>query len=146
MARRKIIPYNPRLVPLAKALRKNMTLSEVLLWDVLKNKQMMGYDFDRQKPIDEFIVDFYCKDLMLAIEIDGDSHDSEEAFEKDVKRQERLEKLGVLFLRFDDLEVKKDMTNVIRTIENWIERNGLPTPNPSREGNTGEKNRKQMNL
>jgi very-short-patch-repair endonuclease len=111
-------------VPLAKALRNNMTLSEVLLWDVLKNKQMMGYDFDRQKPIDEFIVDFYCKDLMLAIEIDGDSHDSEEAFEKDVKRQERLEKLGVRFLRFDDLEVKKDMTNVIRTIENWIERNG----------------------
>ena len=84
----------------------------------------MGCDFDRQKPIDEFIVDFYCKDLMLAIEIDGDSHDSEEAFVKDVKRQERLEKLGVRFLRFDDLEVKKDMTNVIRTIENWIERNG----------------------
>jgi very-short-patch-repair endonuclease len=124
MTRRKIIPYNPRLVPLAKALRKNMTLSEVLLWEVLKNKQMMGYDFDRQRPIDEFIVDFYCKDLMLAIEIDGDSHDSDEAFVKDVKRQERLEKLGVRFLRFDDLEVKKDMANVIRTIEDWIDRNG----------------------
>ena len=121
--RRKIIPYNPRLVPLAKALRKNMTLSEVLLWDVLKQKQMLGYDFDRQKPIDEFIVDFYCKDLMFAIEIDGDSHDSEEAYVKDVKRQERLESLGVRFLRFDDLEVKKDMNNVIRTIENWIENN-----------------------
>ena len=121
--RRKIIPYNPRLVPLAKALRKNMTLSEVLLWDVLKQKQMLGYDFDRQKPIDEFIVDFYCKDLMLAIEIDGDSHDTEEAYVKDVKRQERLESLGVRFLRFDDLEVKKDMNNVIRTIENWIENN-----------------------
>jgi very-short-patch-repair endonuclease len=135
MTRRKIIPYNPRLVTLAKALRKNMTLSEVLLWEVLKNRQMMGYDFDRQKPIDEFIVDFYCKDLMLAIEIDGDSHDSEEAFVKDMKRQKRLEALGVRFLRFDDLEVKKDMNNVIRTIENWIEKYGEPTPNPSGEGN-----------
>jgi len=123
MTRRKIIPYNPRLVSLAKALRKNMTLSEVLLWDVLKQKKMLGYDFDRQKPIDEYIVDFYCKDLMLAIEIDGDSHDSEEAYDKDVKRQKRLEHLGVRFLRFDDLEVKKDMNNVIRVIENWIEKN-----------------------
>ena len=119
--RRKIIPYNPKLKSLAKALRKNMTLSEVLLWDELKQKKILGFDFDRQRPIDEFIVDFYCKDLQLAIEIDGDSHDSEEAFEKDRKRQKRLETLGVRFLRFDDLEVKNDMNNVLRTIEHWIE-------------------------
>ena len=121
--RRKIIPYNPKLKSLAKALRKNMTLSEVLLWDELKQKKILGFDFDRQRPIDEFIVDFYCKDLQLAIEIDGDSHDSEEAFEKDRKRQKRLETLGVRFLRFDDLEVKNDMNNVLRTIEHWIEEN-----------------------
>ncbi|GAK52433.1 hypothetical protein U14_03684 [Candidatus Moduliflexus flocculans] len=71
MTRRNIIPYNPNLVPLAKQLRQNMTLAEVLLWNHLKQKQMRGYDFDRQRPIDEYIVDFYCKDLMLAIEIDG---------------------------------------------------------------------------
>jgi very-short-patch-repair endonuclease len=100
-----------------------MTLSEVLLWNELKQKKMMGYDFDRQKPIDEYIVDFYCKDLMLAIEIDGDSHDHEEAYKADIKRQKRIEEFGIKFLRFDDLEVKKDMLNVLRTIENWIEQN-----------------------
>ncbi len=121
--RRKIIPYNPKLKTLAKALRKNMTFSEVLLWDELKQKKMLGFDFDRQRSIDEFIVDFYCKDLQLAIEIDGDSHDSEEAFEKDRKRQKRLEELGVRFLRFDDLEVKKEMNNVLRKIQHWIEEN-----------------------
>src|SRR5210317_2535324 len=107
MKKRKIIPYNPKLAPLAKKLRKDMTLSEVLLWQELKGKQMLGYDFDRQRPIDEFIVDFYCKELQLAIEIDGESHTHEEASFKDKKRQLRLEELGVRFLRFDDLQVKK---------------------------------------
>ncbi len=65
--KRKIIPYNPKLKPLAKALRKNMTFAEVLLWNELKNKQMLGYDFDRQRPIDNYIIDFYCKDLMLPL-------------------------------------------------------------------------------
>jgi very-short-patch-repair endonuclease len=59
---------------LARELRRNMTLSEVLLWKELKNKSVLGYDFDRQRPIGNFIVDFYCKELALAIEIDGDTH------------------------------------------------------------------------
>ena len=126
MKKRKIIPYNPRLVPLAKNLRKNMTLSEVLLWQELKGKQMLGYDFDRQRPIDEFIVDFYCKELQLAIEIDGESHTHEEASVKDKKRQRRLEELGVRFLRFDDLEVKRDMKCVLNMIYNWIKENTHP--------------------
>jgi type I restriction enzyme R subunit len=139
--KRKIIPYNPKLKELAKKLRKNMTLSEVLLWNELKQKKMLGFDFDRQRPIDEYIVDFYCKDLMLAIEIDGDSHHHEEARVNDIKRQKRLELLGVRFLRFDDLEVKKDINNVLRTIQIWIEEHKddligrEPTPNPSQEGN-----------
>ena len=74
--KRKIIPYNPKLRKFAKQLRQNMTLSEVLLWDQLKQKKMKGFDFDRQRPINEFIVDFYCKDLMLAIEVDGEQHNS----------------------------------------------------------------------
>jgi very-short-patch-repair endonuclease len=118
--RRKILPYNSKLKPLAKALRKNMTFSEVLLWNELKQKKMLGYDFDRQRPIDNYIVDFYCKDLMLAIEIDGISHDVEEIIENDEKRQKRLEEMGVNFLRFDDREVRKSMDNVLRTIEYWI--------------------------
>ncbi|MBN2615615.1 MAG: endonuclease domain-containing protein [Bacteroidales bacterium] len=118
--KRKILPYHPKLKPLAKALRKNMTFAEVLLWNELKQKQMLGYDFDRQRPIDKYIVDFYCKDLMLAIEIDGISHDFEQTIVNDENRQNRLEALGVHFLRFDDREVRNDMPNVIRAIEGWI--------------------------
>ena len=94
-----------------------MTFSEVLLWNELKQKKMLGYDFDRQRPIDNYIVDFYCKDLMLAIEVDGISHDFEEVMDNDEIRQKRLEDLGVYFLRFDDREVKKDMANVLMRIK-----------------------------
>lgn len=117
--KRKILPYNPKLKELAKQLRKNMTLSEVLLWNEIKQKKMMGMDLDRQKPILNYIVDFYCKDLMLAIEIDGSSHDQK--YGDDAIRQAEIEKLGVHFLRFDDLEVKKDIDNVLRTIQYKIE-------------------------
>jgi very-short-patch-repair endonuclease len=121
-----IIHYNPNLKELARELRKNMTLSEVLFWNQLKKKQIMGFDFDRQRPIGEYIVDFFCKELFLAVEIDGNSHIYRD--EEDDKRQSDLEAMGVRFLRFDDLEVKKNMTNVLRVIENWIEEN-RPTPN-----------------
>ena len=81
---------------------------------------MMGYDFHRQKPLNRYIVDFFCNELILAIEIDGDSHDNEEAVLKDEKRQTKLESLGINFIRFDDLDVKKEMGFVLETIENWI--------------------------
>ena len=79
---------------------------------------MHGLDFDRQRPINNFIVDFYCKELNLAIEIDGDSHDCK--YEEDFKGQEKLESLGVKFLRFLDIDIKKDMSNVLREIEHWV--------------------------
>ena len=108
-----------------------MTLSEVLLWNELSGKKMHGFDFDRQRPIDNFIVDFYCKELNLAIEIDGDSHDYK--YEEDVIRQKKMESLGVHFLRFLDMDVKKDMNNVLREIEHWVLEHQEPTPNPSKE-------------
>jgi len=126
MSKRKIIPYNPKLVPLAKKLRKNMTLSEILLWQELKSKQMLGYDFDRQRPLDNYIVDFYCKDLQLAIEIDGVTHTFEENAKNDEVRQQRLEELGVRFLRFDDLDVKKELKYVLNKIHEWILENTHP--------------------
>jgi very-short-patch-repair endonuclease len=133
--KRKIIPYNPELKQLAKELRKNMTLSEVLLWNELKQKNILGIDFDRQRPIGEYIVDFYCKELSLAIEIDGDTHIYR--YDYDESRQKELENMGVHFLRFEDIEVKKNMNNVLRVIENWIEKN-KPTPCPYQEGNIME--------
>jgi len=82
---------------------------------------MMGFDFDRQKPIGNFIVDFYCKDLFLAIEIDGESHGFDGAEEKDEKRQQIIESYGVHFLRFDDQDVKIDISGVVATIRDCIE-------------------------
>ena len=117
----KIIPYKPHLKLLARQLRKDATLSEVLLWQHLRKKKMMGFDFHRQKPIDRYIVDFYCPALMLAIEVDGDSHD--DRFEIDIYRQRRLENLGVHFLRFTDLEIKKNIEGVLINIETWIKEN-----------------------
>jgi very-short-patch-repair endonuclease len=114
-----IVHYNPRLKKLARQLRRNSTLGEVLLWNELKRKQMMGYDFHRQKPIGEYIVDFYCPRLRLVIEIDGDSHFMRE--KKDAERQQKLEGVGLRFLRLDDLDVKFQMEKVLVTIRQWIE-------------------------
>ena len=118
--RRKIIPYSPHLKALAAKLRKNMTKPEVLLWNQLKQKQMEGQDFDRQRPIDQYIVDFYCKDLQLAIEIDGAYHNDLSQQIKDAARQSRLEFLGVHFLRFDNDMIEKDMFQVLHIIRSWI--------------------------
>ena len=117
--KRKIIPYNPKLVALAKELRKNMTLGEVALWREINNKKL-GVRFSRQIPIDNFIVDFYCKDLQLAIEVDGSIHFEEGQEEKDAKRQKKLESLGVKVIRFSDWDVKNNLSWVIREIEKEI--------------------------
>ncbi len=80
----------------------------------------MGYDFDRQRPISDYIVDFYSKDLSLAVEIDGITHHNEEAYKKDKESQERIEEMGVSFLRFNALQVVHDLTNVLRSVEHYI--------------------------
>ena len=118
MPRRKIIPSNPRLKELARELRNHSTLAEVLLWNQIKNKKLSGYDFYRQKPIDKFIVDFFCPELMLAIEIDGVSH--RQKGHADLERHRRLESLGVHLIRFEDSMVKREMPTVLNGIEGWI--------------------------
>jgi very-short-patch-repair endonuclease len=113
------IHYNPNLKQRARELRNNSTLSEVLLWDEIKNRKLLGYKFLRQKPVGNYIVDFFCNKLKLALEIDGDSHTADR-FEYDMYRQQWLESKGISVLRFDDLEVKKDMNNVLMALEGWI--------------------------
>ncbi len=136
MKKRKIISYNPRLKELARQLRNNSTKSEIILWLKLKGKQMYGYDFHRQKPIDNFIIDFFCHELMLAVEVDGYSHEILEVYNKDVKKDKKLNELGITVLRFSDYQVLKEMDNVLRAIE-WfiIEFEKKHTPSPSQEGN-----------
>jgi very-short-patch-repair endonuclease len=141
MREKPILPYDPNLKELARRLRNSSTMSEVLLWRCLKGKQILGYDFDRQRPIDRYIVDFYCKELRLAIEIDGSTHD--EKIQEDITRQRNLELLGVRFLRFRDGDVKRNLEGVIEEIRKWIKekaptpspsQEGIPTPGPSKEG------------
>jgi len=121
---KKLIHYNSNLKKLASKLRKNSTLSEVLLWHELKGKKVNGFRFYRQKPIGKYIVDFYCSKLLLAIEIDGVSHDyDEEKYQKDKQRQREIESLGIKFLRFSEGEIRNNMFGVIQTITMWIENN-----------------------
>ncbi|MHB8207007.1 endonuclease domain-containing protein [Mucilaginibacter sp.] len=84
---RKIIPYNPNLKELARKLRNDSTLGEVLLWNEIKIKKLYGYDFQRQKPLLNYIADFYCYELGLVIEIDGMYHYNPEQDELDVLRK-----------------------------------------------------------
>ena len=116
----KLIHYNPRLKEYARKLRKARNLSEVILWKEIKRKKL-GVEFHRQVPIDDYIVDFYCHELMLAIEIDGSIHELEDVRLSDIKRQDELEKLGVNFIRFENFDVKNNLEFVLRDLKKKIE-------------------------
>ena len=117
---RKIIPYHPHLIAMAKKLRNNMTLGEVVLWREIKGKKL-GIRFSRQIPIDKYIVDFHSKDLRLAIEVDGSIHYEEDHQEKDELRQKRLESFGITVIRFSDLDVKNNLDWVLGEIQKEID-------------------------
>jgi len=117
-----IIKYNSNLKKLSRELRNKSTISEVLLWDALKGKKVKGFQFSRQKPIGNYIVDFYCSKLKLVIEIDGNSHDSE-AYKNDLVRSDYLISQGLRVLRFSDLDIKKDLSGIVEFLEDWIANN-----------------------
>jgi very-short-patch-repair endonuclease len=126
------IHYNPKLKYHARELRKKGVLSEVLLWNHLKGRKMRGYQFMRQKPVEDYIVDFYCNKLKLAIEIDGESHDGR--FLYDMEKQRVLESMGLTLLRFSASDVKRDISSVLMAIEGWIEKIEQPPLTPFIKG------------
>jgi very-short-patch-repair endonuclease len=163
--RYQVILYRSDLTERAHELRKKMTLAEVLLWEQLKGKQLCGYDFDRQKPLGRRIVDFYSKELALAVDVDGSVHDNTR--EQDDRRHEEIDALGVTHLRFWNYDVKNDISSVLKRIEEWIRaeeqrrrwpkrnppakvprsrltRNRRPTPNPSPGGELRSGDRMQQ--
>ena len=97
--------YNHKLIEYAKENRKSMTLGEKAFWCIVKRKQFMGYDFHRQKPIGEYIADFYCHELKLVVEIDGATHENEKEIYNDRMKDDYYKSLGLKVLRFEDLEV-----------------------------------------
>jgi len=109
--------YNKSLKTFARAHRNKSTQAEIRMWvEVLSRKQMLGYQFLRQRPIDNFIADFFCKELKLVIETDGYTHQFEETRKKDLKKEQRLHELGFLFIRFRDDEVMNEIERVKEVI------------------------------
>jgi very-short-patch-repair endonuclease len=122
------IYYNPKLKQWSRNLRNNSTLGEVLLWQQLRGRKLLGYQFLRQKPIGQFIADFYCPKLKLVIEIDGASHLLAHNQKRDKKKNEYLQSIGLHVLRIDDSAVKHNMTAVIEDLRCWIKQNSFGSP------------------
>lgn len=104
----------------ARFMRKNPTKPEQVLWNALKNSQLKGYKFRRQHPLDQFIVDFYCHEAKLVVEVDGGYHETSEQKEKDEGRTFELEKFGIRTVRFSNDEVLNDLKSVLDCIEGHL--------------------------
>ena len=112
------LPYNQKLTPRAKELRKNMTPAEKKLWsEYLRNAPLK---FMRQRPIDNFIVDFYCSQARLIIEIDGEIHLQDNAIIYDKQRTAILESYGLKVIRFTNQQVLNNLPQVCHTIQNHL--------------------------
>ena len=118
------MPYDPSLVTAAKQMRVDGTRGEAFLWKILKNKQT-GYKFTRQKPILHYIVDFYCHELKLVVEVDGESHNDSEKYQYDRHRDAELKALGLCVVRLLDGFVKSQPVPAAQSI---FQRAGIPMP------------------
>jgi len=112
--RERKLPFNLDLVPLANKLRKSKNLSEVLFWLQVNNKQFYGYNFHRQKPIGNYIVDFYCPACDVVIEIDGDSHNQNEDY--DAERDKYLNGLGLKVIHIPVRDVLERLPEVMLSL------------------------------
>jgi very-short-patch-repair endonuclease len=113
---------SPEIFKRAGELRKNMTEAERKLWSLLRKKQVEGKRFRRQHPIKSFIVDFYCHECKLIVEVDGNIHNFEEQKEYDAGRTYELEQLGLKVIRFTNNQVLKQSEKVIELIKNAIKK------------------------
>ena len=109
-------PYNKNLKQASRDLRNNMIEAEKLLWTRLRGKQILGLQFYRQKPILNYIVDFYCPAANLIIEYDGSQHFTDEGLEADRIRDEVLAQLGLKVLRFDNRQVIGRIDDVVEVV------------------------------
>jgi len=110
----------PYLKPRRKKLRRNLTPAEATLWLALKNSKLSGRKFRRQHSVGNYILDFYCVDERLAVELDGEVHRSDTAAEYDHKRKLYLNELGIKVIRFENFLVFDDMNYVVQRIESFF--------------------------
>lgn len=112
-----------------------MPLAEIILWNNIKGRQLKGYKFRRQYGVEDFVIDFYCPELKLALEVDGDSHYIQDAHLFNKERQNRIETFGIQFLRFTNREIYENLEGVLLKIEERIKEITSPTP-PCKGGAT----------
>jgi very-short-patch-repair endonuclease len=111
---------NRELVYKARSLRKNMTKAEIILWSRLRSKKVSGFKFRRQQPIFDYIVDFYCNELKLIIEVDGEIHDQPDVTKSDSKRENTLKINGYKIIRLSNREVEIEIDSSINKIKTFI--------------------------
>ena len=117
---------DPRLLEFARRMRREPTPAEELLWRELRNRQMSGFKCRRQHPLGLYILDFYVPHSALVVELDGDSHTTEEGIAHDRVRHSYLESLGLVVLRFWNAQVHDDIESVVETIyAESARRNGM---------------------
>jgi very-short-patch-repair endonuclease len=124
----------PSIFKLAKALRKEETEAEKMLWSGLCKNQILGLQFRRQHPINVFIADFYSPRIKLVIEVDGSIHDIPEYQEHDIGRSEMLNDFGISVLRFTNEQILYDLNGVLFQIETFAKKllnEGSPPASPS---------------
>ncbi|MBS3899426.1 MAG: endonuclease domain-containing protein [Dethiobacter sp.] len=109
------LPYNPKLRYRAQELRKAGNLSEVLLWNQLKNRKFRGFDFDRQKVIGDFIVDFFCTNRNVVLEIDGSTHNDK--VEYDALRDSFLSGLGLIVIHIQAKDILNNLDGVMEMLK-----------------------------
>jgi len=107
------------MTKLSRGLRKRATKSEEILWQALRRKQLGGLKFRRQHPVGASVLDFYCHELRLAVEIDGPIHTGQANKDRDRVRQEIIELHGIQFLRFTADEVETNLDAVLSTISKF---------------------------
>ncbi|MDD5190556.1 MAG: DUF559 domain-containing protein [Dehalococcoidales bacterium] len=122
-----MIPYNKKLKQISRNLRNKMTDAEIKLWSRLKSKQIDGNQFYRQRIIGQYIVDFCCLKTKLVIEVDGSQHYSAEGQKADNKRDNELVALGFRIVRFNDLDVLKNIDGVLEYITEFIREPIIPS-------------------
>ena len=116
MSRKPILKYNPKLKDRARELRSRMTDAEIKLWKQLRMRQVIGIKFLRQRPIGNYIVDFYAPEAKLVIEVDGSQHYEDDGVERDEQRDAYLGGLGLKVIRFSNLDVIQNIEGVVERI------------------------------
>jgi very-short-patch-repair endonuclease len=118
---------NRNLIKNARELRRNMTLPEIPLWSKLRSKQLDGYKFRRQQPIFDYVVDFYCHELKLIIEVDGEIHSRKEQLDFDENRDKILKINGYYIFRLSNFEIQTDLETSVNKLRSYISTNLSPS-------------------